>query len=82
MSVNLNFSTGISLKDNRHRLELASEGLKASSPESILKRGYAAVYNKSTGQYSGSAASIKAGDRLNITFWDGTAAAIAEKQGE
>ena len=70
------------LKDNRHRLELASEGLKASSPESILKRGYAAVYNKSTGQYSGSAASIKAGDRLNITFWDGTAAAVAEKKGE
>jgi exodeoxyribonuclease VII large subunit len=70
------------LKDNRHRLELVSAALKASSPESILKRGYAAVYNKSAEAYSGSAASIKAGDRLNITFWDGTAAAVAEKQGE
>ena len=70
------------LKENRHRLQLMAEGLKASSPESILKRGYAAVYNKSTDQYAGSAASIKAGDRLNITFWDGTAAAVAEKQGE
>ncbi|MBR5916024.1 MAG: exodeoxyribonuclease VII large subunit [Spirochaetia bacterium] len=70
------------LKENRHRLELISGSLKASSPESILKRGYAAVYNKSSDQYAGSAASIKAGDRLNITFWDGTAAAVAEKQGE
>lgn len=70
------------LKENRHRLELISGSLKASSPESILKRGYAAVYNKSADQYAGSAASIKAGDRLNITFWDGTAAAVAEKQGE
>ena len=70
------------LKENRHHLELVSEGLKASSPEAILKRGYAAVYNRSANQYAGSAASIKAGDRLNITFWDGTAAAVAEKQGE
>ena len=70
------------LKDNRHRLELLSGSLRTSSPESILKRGYAAVYNKSTNQYAGSAAAIKAGDRLNITFWDGTAAAVAEKQGE
>jgi len=70
------------LKDSSHRLELFTESLKASSPESILKRGYAAVYNKSAEQYAGSAASIKAGDRLNITFWDGTAAAVAEKQGE
>ena len=70
------------LKENRHRLQLMAEGLKASSLESILKRGYAAVYNRSTEQYAGSAASIKAGDRLNITFWDGTAAAVAEKQGE
>ena len=70
------------LKENRHRLELISGSLRASSPESILKRGYAAVYNKSADQYAGSAASIKAGDRLNITFWDGTAAAVAEKQGE
>jgi len=70
------------LKDNRHRLELLSGSLRASSPESILKRGYAAVYNKSADRYAGSAASIKAGDRLNITFWDGTAAAVAEKQGE
>ena len=70
------------LKDNRHRLELYSESLKASSPQSILKRGYAAVFNKSAGQYAGSAASIKAGDRLNITFWDGTAAAVAGEQGE
>ena len=70
------------LKENHHRLELLSEGLKASSPESILKRGYAAVYNKSAGQYAGSASAIKAGDRLNITFWDGTAAAVAEGQGE
>ena len=70
------------LKENRYRLELASESLKASSPETILKRGYAAVYNRSTDQYAGSAASIKAGDRLKITFWDGTASAVAEKQGE
>ncbi len=70
------------LKENRHHLELVSEGLRASSPVSILKRGYAAVYNRSADQYAGSAASIKAGDRLNITFWDGTAAAVAEKQGE
>ena len=70
------------LKDNRHRLELVLEGLRASSPESILKRGYAAVYNISAESYAGSAASIKAGDRLDITFWDGKAAAVAEKQGE
>lgn len=70
------------LKDNRHRLELAFEGLKASSPESILKRGYAAVYNERAGEYAGSAASIKAGDRLKITFWDGSADAVAENQGE
>ncbi|MBQ6674142.1 MAG: exodeoxyribonuclease VII large subunit [Spirochaetia bacterium] len=70
------------LKDNRHRLELVLEGLKASSPESILKRGYAAVYNISAESYAGSAASIKAGDRLDITFYDGKAAAVAEKQGE
>ena len=61
---------------------LWNEAVEASSPQSILKRGYAAVFNKSAGQYAGSAASIKAGDRLNITFWDGTAAAVAEKQGE
>ena len=70
------------LKENRHRFQLLSEGLKASSPESILKRGYAAVYNKSAGQYAGSASAVKAGDRLDITFWDGTAAAVADKQGE
>lgn len=70
------------LKDNRHRLELVLEGLRASSPESILKRGYAAVYNISAESYAGSAASIKAGDRLDITFYDGKAAAVAEKQGE
>lgn len=70
------------IKENRHRLELLSGSLKASSPEAILKRGYAAVYNRSTDQYAGSAASIKAGDRLNITFWDGTTGAVAEKQGE
>ncbi len=70
------------LKETRHSLELASESLKASSPETILKRGYAAVYNRSTDQYAGSAASIKAGNRLKITFWDGTAAAVAEKKGE
>lgn len=70
------------LKETRHSLELASGSLKASSPETILKRGYAAVYNRSSDQYAGSAASIKAGDRLKITFWDGTAAAVAEKQGE
>lgn len=70
------------LKENRHRLELLSGSLKASSPESILKRGYAAVYNRSRDKYAGSAASVSAGDQIDITFWDGTVGAVAGKKGE
>ncbi len=70
------------LKENRHRLELLSGSLMASSPESILKRGYAAVYNRSRDKYAGSAASVSAGDQIDITFWDGTVGAVAGKKGE
>ena len=70
------------LKENRHRLELLSGSLMASSPESILKRGYAAVYNRSRDKYAGSAASVSAGDQIDITFWDGTVGAVAVKKGE
>ena len=70
------------LKENRHRLELLSGSLMASSPESILKRGYAAVYNRSMDKYAGSAASVSAGDQIDITFWDGTVGAVAGKKGE
>jgi len=70
------------LKENRHRLELLSGSLMASSPESILRRGYAAVYNRSRDKYAGSAASVSAGDQIDITFWDGTVGAVAGKKGE
>ena len=70
------------LKENRHRLELLSGSLMASSPESILRRGYAAVYNRSRDKYAGSAASVSAGDQIDITFWDGTVGAVAVKKGE
>jgi len=70
------------LKEHRHRLELASSQLKASSPDVILKMGYAAVLNKTSGNYAASKDAIKNGDKLDIKFWDGTRKATADNDGE
>ncbi len=53
------------LRDARHRHELASRSLLASSPLAILQRGYAVVTG-AAGKVIRSAAAVSPGDRLDV----------------
>lgn len=71
------------LDDGWHELaeraagELGRRGqlLEAFNPEAALKRGYALVRSRDSGALVRSASSLKPGDRLNVAFADGSAAA-------
>lgn len=67
------------IKEKKHRLELLVMELNASSPEAILRKGYASVFNVSSGKHAGSAENIHADDELEIRFFDGCADARAIK---
>jgi len=67
------------LEDYKHRLELASTQLHASSPYEVLKKGYSIVRAKSSGQILRSAESTSPGETLSIQFYQGAADATVEK---
>jgi exodeoxyribonuclease VII large subunit len=60
------------LSDFRHRFELANNGLEASSPRAILKRGFAVVCDKKTGRPVTSAKTTAAGKMLHVILHQGT----------
>lgn len=62
----------------KHRFQLLSGEFRASSPEAILKKGYAAVYNRTKGKQAVSSALSAAGDELVIHFADGVTEAIVK----
>ncbi|GHT77194.1 exodeoxyribonuclease 7 large subunit [Spirochaetia bacterium] len=59
------------VRDGRGRLELALTGLEASSPLSIMERGYSVVIHGKTGKVIRSAAGVKDGDALVIRPLEG-----------
>jgi len=68
------------LLERRHRLELLSEALAASSPLAILARGYAVVVNERTGRTLLSASAARLEDPLRIRLHRGSLlAAVKEK---
>ena len=67
------------LDDYKHRLELASTQLHASSPYEVLKKGYSIVRAKSSGRILRSAESTSPGETLSIQFYQGAADATVEK---
>ncbi|MEM5947817.1 exodeoxyribonuclease VII large subunit [Spirochaetia bacterium 38H-sp] len=67
------------LKDIRHRLQIASAGLSASSPDAILKRGYAIVRDKKTGKILRMASETEKGNILDIMLYRGNIIAITEE---
>ncbi|MCP1772939.1 exodeoxyribonuclease VII large subunit [Neisseria perflava] len=58
------------LQQRRHTLEKQTALLEAVSPQQILQRGFAVVKN-TRGQVVRSAAALKQGQKLSITFADG-----------
>jgi len=63
------------LAERRRRLELASRGLAATSPEAVLARGFAVVRRASGGPAIRDAADLGAGENLRIRFARGGASA-------
>lgn len=66
------------ITEKRHRLQLLAGEFRASSPEAILKKGYASVYNITKGKQMISVSDADAGDILRIQFADGAVESVAE----
>jgi exodeoxyribonuclease VII large subunit len=62
------------LEDRSRRVELASRELLAASPEAVLARGFSVV-RSAEGRALRDSSSLRPGDRLEITFSRGSAAA-------
>ena len=67
------------LDECRHRLALARTNLEASSPLSVLERGFSVVVNESTGKVLRRWTDAKPGDKLNIRPMEGLILAVAEE---
>ncbi len=68
------------LRDRRHRLELLTEAVQASSPLGILARGYAVVVQERTGKALLSPAGLKPEEMLQIRLHRGALrASVKEK---
>jgi exodeoxyribonuclease VII large subunit len=66
------------VEDARRRMALAAATLEASSPAAVLARGFAVVRGPS-GRALRSAAEVAKGERLDIVFSEGGAAATVEE---
>ena len=66
------------LKDKNHNLSLLCAKLQAISPLNTLGRGYAIVQDEN-GNVRASAADLKQGDMINVSFVDGIAKATIEE---
>jgi exodeoxyribonuclease VII large subunit len=62
------------LEDRSRRVELASRELLAASPEAVLARGFSVV-RSAEGRALRDSSSLRPGDRLEISFSRGSAAA-------
>ncbi len=71
---------GERLVDSRHRLELAFGRIEASSPQTILEKGYSVVRD-SEGKVLRDAATTEPGARVDIRFAKGGAKALVEEIG-
>jgi exodeoxyribonuclease VII large subunit len=65
------------LRESRARLDGAAARLESVSPDAVLKRGYALVFD-SGGHPVSAAAAVRPGDTLRLRFADGEARAVAE----
>jgi exodeoxyribonuclease VII large subunit len=66
---------GDALTERRRRLELASRGLAATSPEAVMARGFAVVRRASGGPAIRDASALESGEDLDIRFSRGGASA-------
>ncbi len=57
------------IKSEKHRIELLSGSLVSASPEAVLKRGYASVTNRETGNPVKNAHEVKPGEKISLRFY-------------
>lgn len=67
------------LQNRRHSLALAERQLEAQSPEHIMKRGFAVVTRKETGDVITSAETCKKQDKITVRLAEGSLAAEVEE---
>lgn len=71
-----------SLREARHRQELALRGLESASPEAVLARGFAVVRRTDTGKAVRDAGELSPSDRVSLQFARGSAKATVEEVAE
>ncbi len=57
------------ITEKRHRLELLKNSIESSSPESILRKGYASVSSESDGKIIKSGFDVKQGEKIRVRFY-------------
>ena len=66
------------LTDTKYRLALLSQKIEGANPQSILERGYAIVYNRTTETVIRSVQNVSGGSKLRIRLADGELYAEAQ----
>ena len=66
------------LTDTKYRLALLSQKIEGANPQSILERGYAIVYNRTTETVIRSVQNVSEGSKLRIRLADGELYAEAQ----